>query len=40
MTLVVLQPEYLPQEKLEQRLDGAIPCHNYQGHGDSPGGCW
>ena len=28
-TLWSHQPVYLPIEKLEERLDGAMPCHNY-----------
>ena len=28
-TLCSHQPVYLPIEKLEERLDGAMPCHNY-----------
>eukprot|EP00090_Calanus_glacialis_P010145 TRINITY_DN18541_c0_g1_i4.p1 TRINITY_DN18541_c0_g1~~TRINITY_DN18541_c0_g1_i4.p1 ORF type:complete len:146 (-),score=48.34 TRINITY_DN18541_c0_g1_i4:472-909(-) len=37
---VPCQPEYLPADKLEERLDGAMPCHNYKEMGDSPEGCW
>lgn len=37
---VPCQPVYLPIEKLEERMDGAMPCHNYKGQGDSPAGCW
>jgi len=37
---VPCQPEYLPSEKLAERLDGAKPCHNYQENGDTPAGCW
>jgi len=28
---VPCQPVYLPLEKLQERLDGAMPCHNYKG---------
>jgi len=37
---VPCQPVYLPVDKLEERLDGAMPCHNYRGQGDTPAGCW
>jgi len=37
---VPCQPVYLHEDKLEERLDGAMPCHNYQDQGDSPDGCW
>ena len=28
--LASLQPEHLSPENLEERLDGAMPCHNYK----------
>ena len=37
---VPCQPDYLPAEKLSERLDGAMPCHNYKDQGDTPSGCW
>lgn len=37
---VSLQPWHLPPEVNEERIDGAMPCHNYQGGGDGPEGCW
>jgi len=37
---VPCQPAYLPEEKLKDRLEKAMPCHNYNGMGDTPAGCW
>jgi len=37
---VPCQPEHLPKEYLEERLEGAMPCHNYKEEGDTPAGCW
>ena len=37
---VPCQPEYLSESNLAERLDGAMPCHNYNGKGDTPQGCW
>jgi len=37
---VPCQPHYLHPDNLAERLEGAMPCHNYQGKGDTPAGCW
>eukprot|EP00090_Calanus_glacialis_P007706 TRINITY_DN16151_c1_g1_i1.p1 TRINITY_DN16151_c1_g1~~TRINITY_DN16151_c1_g1_i1.p1 ORF type:complete len:146 (-),score=34.59 TRINITY_DN16151_c1_g1_i1:78-515(-) len=37
---VPCQPEYLSEENKAERLDGAMPCHNHNGEGDTPAGCW
>ena len=37
---VPCQPDYLPAEKLSERMEGAMPCHNYKDQGDAPSGCW
>lgn len=37
---VPCQPVYLSPENLKERMDGAMPCHNYKGEGDGPKGCW
>merc|ERR1712029_88233 len=31
---------HLPPHINAERIEGAMPCHNYQGHGDTPQGCW
>ncbi|XP_023348216.1 uncharacterized protein LOC111716933 [Eurytemora carolleeae] len=37
---VPCQPEHLSPTKLEERLQDAMPCHDYQNKGDGPEGCW
>lgn len=37
---VPCQPEYLSEEHKDERMEGAMPCHGYQGKGDGPSGCW
>jgi len=37
---VPCQPEHLRPDLLAERMDGAMPCHNYKGFGESPKGCW
>lgn len=37
---VPCQPEHLPEKYLKERLEDAMPCHNYNGKGDTPEGCW
>ena len=38
--LVMFQPEHLRPDLLEERIAGAMPCHNYKGKGETPQGCW
>ena len=35
-----VQPVQLAPWQLEERLQDAEPCHNYQGGGEGPDGCW
>lgn len=37
---VPCQPAHLSPENLAERLDEALPCHDYQGKGEGPQGCW
>jgi len=37
---VPCQPVHLSPENLAERIEGAMPCHNYKGKGDGPEGCW
>ena len=37
---VPCQPEFLSAENLADRIDGAMPCHDYKDKGDGPDGCW
>ena len=34
------QPDHLQPDKQEERLRGAMPCHNYNNKGSGPEGCW
>ena len=37
---VPCQPEQLRPDLLAERIEGAMPCHNYNNRGSGPGGCW
>ena len=37
---ILLQIWHLPPEVNAERIEGALPCHNYQGFGETPQGCW
>ena len=37
---VPCQPEFLSAENLADRIDGAMPCHDYKDKGEGPDGCW
>jgi len=37
---VPCQPEQLSPSQLKERLEDAMPCHNYRGEGAGPQGCW
>ena len=37
---VPCQPAHLDREKQEERLEGAMPCHNYNNRGSGAAGCW
>ena len=37
---VPCQPEQLRPDLLSERIEGAMPCHNYRDKGESPAGCW
>ena len=34
------QPDHLDARRQRERIEGAMPCHNYQGKGDGADGCW
>ncbi|XP_023348417.1 uncharacterized protein LOC111717141 [Eurytemora carolleeae] len=37
---VPCQPDHLSKKDLEERMKDALPCHDYNGMGDGPEGCW
>ena len=37
---VPCQPEHLRPDLLAERIEGAMPCHNYNDEGEQPAGCW
>jgi len=37
---VPCQPEQLRPDLLAERIEGAMPCHNYNDQGEQPAGCW
>ena len=35
-----IQPVHLRPDLRAERIEGAMPCHNYKGKGEKPEGCW
>ena len=38
--ILVTQPDHMAPWQLEERLEHAMPCHDYLGKGEGPEGCW
>ena len=37
---VPCQPHHLRPDLLQERIEAAMPCHNYRDNGELPAGCW
>ena len=35
-----LQPSHLQPDQQLERIEGAMPCHDYNNRGSGPDGCW